>query len=249
MSEEKNCSAADADLPAELPTNVAIPAKSVQHTPLPLLTTSAALEEARRVSTSGSESPPSCRESPNSSSSHPGADADHVSTVEPSIARPPIIHQQTPSGPMTRHHSRPAVSLKYDSKTLFCHLRHAEHSALRDDVLGSDLGHVDHLLKHQGVDEPEDFHQLAHRLRHKNVERRDGHNRLQHGLHGALPNPFLWLWRLCQAWQAVPRRALLHTAEEHPLGRRSLPDLGREVQLAPPPRPWPSSVPVGLSGG
>ena len=78
---------------------------------------------------------------------------------------------------------------------LFCHLRHAEHCALRDGVSGSDLGHVDHLLRER----PEDFHQLAHHLRHRNVERRDGHKRLQHGLHGALRNPFLWPRRLYQA--------------------------------------------------
>ena len=45
-------------------------------------------EENRRESTSGSESTPSRRKSWNSSKSQPNTDAEHVLTVEPSIARP-----------------------------------------------------------------------------------------------------------------------------------------------------------------
>ena len=115
---------------------------------------------------------------------------------------------------------------------LFCHLRHAEHSGLRDDVLRSDLGHVDHLLRHHSFDRPEHFHQLVHCLRHRSVE--DLHHGSNFGrlLHGAPLDSLLRSRRLCQAGRPPPAGLFFVQAEELWLGRRTLPGLRRVLQLA-----------------
>ena len=80
----------------------------------------------------------------------------------------------------------------------FCHLRHRKRCALRDDVVESDLGHYDHLLRNHGVEWPEHFHQLVHCLRHRSVEDLHHQSDVGHLLHGVPLDPLLRPWRLCQ---------------------------------------------------
>ena len=85
-------------------------------------------------------------------------------------------------------------------------------------------------------------HQLLHHLRHRNVQNLYHGHDVSELLHGALLDPSLWLLRLTQAgWPGTPGLFLVR--------KKVVPQLGRDVQLVPPPRSWPASVPVGLCGG
>ena len=119
-------------------------------------------------------------------------------------------------------------------RQLLHHLRHREHGTLQDDVVGSDLGHVDHLLRHPCVDVPEHFHQLAHHQRHKNVKRRHPGSVVGKLLHGVPLNRLLRP-DLEEPVRPRPARLFLVEAEELRLGCGGVPDRRRVVQLVPPP--------------
>ena len=95
-----------------------------------------------------------------------------------------------------------------------------------------DLGHCDNLLGHHRIDVLDHGHQLVHHLRLKYSKK--GHHGSDVGklLHGVSLYPFLGPRRLCQAGRPPPAGLFFVQAEEHRLGRRSLPVLVRVVQLA-----------------
>ena len=95
-----------------------------------------------------------------------------------------------------------------------------------------DLGHCDNLLGHHRIDVLDHGHQLVHHLRLRYSKR--GHHGSDVGklLHGVSLYRLLRPRRLCQAGRPPPAGLFDVQAEEHRLGRRSLPVLVREVQLA-----------------
>ena len=77
--------------------------------------------------------------------------------------------------------------------------------------------------------------QLVHRLRHRSIEdlhRGSDTHEVSDVLHGVPRDPLLWPRRLCQAGRPPPAGLFVEQAEEHRLGRRSRPELGRVLRLA-----------------
>ena len=138
---------------------------------------------------------------------------------------------------------------------LFCHLRHRENRALRDDVVESDLGRFDHLLRHHGVARPEHFHQLDHSLRHRSVEHRQGHNDVRWSAARCAAGPapvdqtrradgLVWSHR-----RQAPRQRPWQSTGCLPPGEWGSSGSSPCSSIrSPTPRSWPSSVPVGRHG-
>ena len=113
---------------------------------------------------------------------------------------------------------------------LFHHLRGGKGRAQRAGWQ-RDLGHCDNLVGHRRIDRPQHGHQLVHHLRLKNTESRHDGSNVTNLLRGVPQNPLLRP-RLSKSLGPATAGLFIEQLEEHRLGRRSLPDLGRVLRLA-----------------
>ena len=131
---------------------------------------------------------------------------------------------------------------------LFRQLRVTQNSGSHRDIVEQDLGYFDNLLRirRERVEEAYDVRQLFHHLRHRCIEN------LHHGskahevdnvLHG-VPLDSLLRPRVRDRPQAAPLRCLRQTTRRTPHPWLLWTSVSVEL-CSQPPRPCPSSVPVG----